>query len=220
MRFYFDSIRYSEDMDIDIHTINKDTLFKNVNQILNSSPFKSILQSHDIEILETSASKQTPTTQRWKIAIKTSMSTLPLPTKIEFSRRKFGKDIKFEVIKPQILKQYSLIPIMANHYSKESMYQQKILALAFRNETQSRDVFDLYLLISSGLDLKTLEKETIQCLSDAITNLKNITFADFKSQVIAYLSEDYQKEYDDKIVWKNIVNTVEQSFNEHINEIN
>src|SRR5678809_1121292 len=59
MRFYFNSIRYSEDIDIDIQTINKETLHKNVNQILSSTPFKHILQAHDMEILTTSAAKQT-----------------------------------------------------------------------------------------------------------------------------------------------------------------
>ena len=87
---------------------------------------------------------------------------------------------------------------MANHYSIQSMYEQKILALALRNETQSRDIFDLYLLISSGIDLKPLDKETIQHLSIAKNNAKSITFTDFKGQVIAYLPEDYQKQYDDE----------------------
>src|SRR5471030_2169288 len=63
MRFYFNSIRYSEDMDIDIQIVNKDTLYKNVNQIFNSTSFKYILQTYDIGILNTSAPKQTATTQ-------------------------------------------------------------------------------------------------------------------------------------------------------------
>lgn len=218
MRFYFKSIRYSEDIDIDIQTISKDTLFKNVNQILNSVPFKHILQAHNIEILNSSTPKQTLTTQRWKILLKTSSSLLPLHTKIEFSRRKLSGNIHFEVIDPQILKQYSLTPIMANHYSLQSMYEQKILALALRNETQSRDIFDLYLLICAGINLNPLEKETIQHLSTAKTNAKNINFTDFKGQVIAYLPEDYQKQYDDEHTWQNIVETVLLSLDGFQNE--
>ncbi len=220
MRFYFNSIRYSEDMDIDIQTINKETLHKNVNQILGSTPFKHILQTYNMEILNTSAPKQTPTTQRWKISLKSSASTLPLHTKIEFSRRKLGNDVSFEAINPQILKQYSLTPIMANHYSMQSMYEQKILALALRNETQSRDIFDLYLLIGSGVDLKLLGTEATQHLPTAKTNAMSMTFADFKGQVIAYLPEDYQQQYDDESVWNSIVKKVIQSLDEHQNEIN
>src|SRR5947207_4888042 len=69
MRFYFKSIRYSEDMDIDIQIINKDTLFKNVNKLLSSIPFNNILQTQGMEILNISTPKQTPTTQRWKIEL-------------------------------------------------------------------------------------------------------------------------------------------------------
>lgn len=218
MRFYFNSIRYSEDIDIDIQTVHKDTLHKNVNQILSSNPFKTILQTYGIEILTISAPKQTQTTQRWKILLKTSINLLPLHTKIEFSRRKFGADIRFEAVNPYILKQYSLAPIMANHYSIQSMYEQKILALALRNETQSRDLFDLYLLIGSGIDLKLLEKDTLRHLQVAKTNAMNINFTDFKGQVIAYLPEDYQKQYDDRSVWDSIVDRVIQSLDEHQNE--
>lgn len=211
MRFYFNSIRYSEDMDIDIQIINKDTLLKNVTQILNSAPFKSILITHDIEILSVTAPKQTQTTQRWKITIKSSTSALPLQTKIEFSRRIFRKEISFESVNPAILKQYSLPPIMANHYLVQSMYEQKIQALALRKETQARDVFDLHLLISSTANLKPHGKEILMHLLQAKINAKSISFADFKGQVIAYLPEDYQNQYDDKLVWNNIQNTVIQS---------
>lgn len=221
MRFYFNSIRYSEDMDIDIRTISKEILQKNVNQILRSTPFKHILQTQDMEILHFSEPKQTPTTQRWKISLKSSASTLPLHTKIKFSRRTFSGDMHFEAISPQILKHYALMPIMANHYSMESMYEQKILALALRKETQSRDIFDLYLLIGSGINLKKLrDKKTIEHLSLAKDNAISITFADFKGQVIAYLPEDYQKQYNDESIWNGIVEKVTQSLNEHSDEVN
>ena len=78
MRFYFKSIRYSEDMDFDIHIINKNTLLKNVNKLLDAAPFNNILQVHGIDILNISTPKQTPTTQRWKIELKSKYTALPL----------------------------------------------------------------------------------------------------------------------------------------------
>src|SRR5579862_3363673 len=92
MRFYFKSIRYSEDMDIDIQIINKDTLFKNVNKLLSSAPFNNILQAQGIEIINTSSPKQTTTTQKWKIELKSKHTALPLHTKVEFSQREFEDD--------------------------------------------------------------------------------------------------------------------------------
>lgn len=214
MRFYFNSIRYSEDMDIDVHIMHKDTLYKNVSKILNAVPFKSILKSYGLEIQSTSAPKQTETTQRWKISLKSTDSTLPLNTKIEFSRRKSNDATHFEAISPQILKQYSLPPIMTTHYSLQSMYQQKILALALRSETQSRDIFDLYLLLNNGANPDKIDTETIKHLPAAKNNAEKINFTDFKGQVLAYLPIEYQQQYDDESVWKGIVNNVLQSLDD------
>jgi hypothetical protein len=40
-----------------------------------------------IEIVDWSDPKQTETTQRWKVQIKIPNESMPIPTKIEFSRR-------------------------------------------------------------------------------------------------------------------------------------
>lgn len=219
MRFYFNSIRYSEDIDLDVQIINKETLQKNVNKILNSAPFKTILQAHNLQILQFTTPKQTHLTQRWKVSLKLSGNELPLQTKIEFSRRTFGNDVNFESINPSILYQYSLPPIILNHYFKEGMYEQKILALALRNETQARDVFDIYFLISTDPYLKLCkDSEAYKNISQAITNARSISFADFKGQVLAYLTEDYQVQYDNERMWKDIlkqvINSIEESRHE------
>jgi hypothetical protein len=219
MRFYFKSIRYSEDMDIDIHIINKDTLFKNVNKLMRSVPFNNILQAQGMEILNISTPKQTSTTQRWKIELKSKHTTLPLHTKVEFSRREFEDDTVYEPINSQIIRQYSLSPFMANHYSIQSMFQQKVRALALRGETQSRDIFDLYLLIGSGNHFK-LDKNTIDLLEDAKFKAEGIAFEDFKGQVIAYLPEQQQKEYDDVSIWDIIVKTVINTMDDYKHEVN
>lgn len=220
MRFYFNSIRYSEDMDIDITTVAKETLRKNINQILTAQPFSQILKTKNIEILRWSEPKQTDTTQRWKILLRSSASTMPLPTKIEFSRRNFNKEVKFELIDKEILSQYSLTPIMSNHYSKTSMFEQKILALAFRKETQSRDIFDLFLLITSGVTISVQDKQTLECITSAIDNALSVSFTDFVGQVLAYLTEEDKCQYNDEHVWINIVQTVIKSLHELKHEIN
>lgn len=219
MRFYFRSIRYSEDMDIDIHIIHKDTLFKNVNKFLSSVPFNSILQAQGMEILNISTPKQTPTTQRWKIELKSKYITLPLHTKVEFSRREFEDETIYEPIDSQIIRQYSLSPFMANHYSIQSMFQQKVRALALRSETQSRDIFDLYFLIGSGHHF-LLNKNTATMIEDAKSKAEGIVFEDFKGQVVAYLSDEQQREYDDVSVWELMVKTVITSLDKIKHEIN
>ncbi len=219
MRFYFKSIRYSEDMDIDIQIVSKDTLLKNVNKLLSSVPFKNILQAQGLEILSVSTPKQTFTTQRWKVELKSKYTALPLHTKVEFSRREFTDESVYESIDSQIIRQYSLSPFMANHYSLQSMFQQKIRALALRNETQSRDIFDLYFLLSLGNRFE-LDNNTIAILEDAKFKAKGIAFEDFKGQVVAYLPGDQQKEYDDVLVWDAIVKTIITSMDDYKYEVN
>src|SRR5438477_6245280 len=69
LRFFWKSIRYSEDVDFDVHTIAKETLRRNVNRIFEDPEFRRILRSHQLDILQFSQPKQTDTTQRWKVQI-------------------------------------------------------------------------------------------------------------------------------------------------------
>ena len=87
LRFYFNSIRYSEDMDLDIQTIALQTLRNKVNQILNSDSFQRIMAVRDITLRNYSEPKQTETTQRWKLDLRLPNSSIMINTRIEFSRR-------------------------------------------------------------------------------------------------------------------------------------
>jgi predicted nucleotidyltransferase component of viral defense system len=214
LRFYFNSIRYSEDVDIDVKIISKDTLYNKVQNILSSTPFKTILQAKKIQIHEINPSKQTETTQRWKISIRTQTSELPLNTKIEFSRREADDGVLFEPVSFNITQQYQLSPIMLNHYTAEKAIEQKINALIFRSQTQARDIFDLYLLLGQK-NFKWNKK--ISQINIALDNAASISFQEFKSQVIAFLPIDYQKNYDSKEIWETMVNKVMAAM-EGINE--
>lgn len=122
LRFYFKSIRYSEDVDLDVKIINKETLRNKINGILQSLPFQQILAARRITIFKINAVKQTTTTQRWKLMLQLPNATLPVNTKIEFSRRNldFNNDVEFAVIDPAILQAYQLAPIMLNHFMENS----------------------------------------------------------------------------------------------------
>ncbi len=128
-------------------------------------------------------------------------------------RRKLDEGICFEVVSPSILSEYSLPPMIANHYSINTMYNQKILALANRTETQARDVFDLYwLILSKRNELKNTEtKKVISCAQD---NAMTLRFEEFKGQVLAYLPQEDKNQYDDKGLWENIVTQVVDTLGE------
>jgi predicted nucleotidyltransferase component of viral defense system len=207
LRFFWKSIRYSQDIDFDVHTIGRETLRKNVNQILNAPGFKRILRTSKIELGHPSEPKQTDTTQRWKIHLRTDYSAIDLPTKIEFSRRKFDEGVVFEGVDPEVTRIHDLRPILANHYALEAALAQKIDALAGRSQTQARDIFDLALLNERGgpaLKIRADKRE----MAAASDNVTSVSFDQFKSQVVAYLLPEYQEHYGTPEIWDSLQDNV------------
>jgi predicted nucleotidyltransferase component of viral defense system len=209
LRFYFRSIRYSEDIDFDVAIINQETLRKNVNNILAAQSLIKILHTKEITITNISLPKQTETTQRWKISLTNTNLGLTAHTKIEFSRRNKKDAALFEAIDNNIIHHYHLSPIFLSHYNREAAIAQKIIALADRSVTQARDIFDLYLLLGN----KTLEINFIltkEQITKATENMKTIKFQDFQSQVVSYLTNEYKKTYASPEIWQQITTEVER----------
>jgi len=202
MRFFFMSPRYSEAIDIDVQAIRVDILRKRVNGILNSAPFNDILQTRGLRIEHITEHKRTETTQRWKMGLTAPRIQGALPTKIEFSRRgRAAIAFDFELVSAEITRFYDLPPILISHYSAESAFQQKINAVLSRSETQARDIFDLYILLTSRLEkIPALQSHGISHLK-AKENILSTTFAIFKSQVLSYLEPEVQRQYDSEDVW-------------------
>lgn len=216
LRFFLKSIRYSQDMDLDIHTIRKETLSNAVERILESVPFSIMLRSKNMEILQISAPKQTQTTQRWKIHLKIDNKAVAINTKIEFSRRESKETALFEQIDPLIISSYQLTPIYASHYSMQHALWQKIWALILRTETQARDIFDIAHLLGMGIKIGQIPSEMKTRLKEGEENALSIPYHAFKSQVVSYLPLEYHSQYDDPIFWDQMVLHVCKSLNEAI----
>jgi predicted nucleotidyltransferase component of viral defense system len=207
LRFFFKSIRYSQDIDFDVHTIARDTLRKNVNQILKSPGFRGILRTSKIELIHVSEPKQTDTTQRWKVQVRAEGSPTNLPTKIEFSRRKFDEGVVFEAVDAEITRIHGIRPILASHYGLKAAFAQKIDALVGRSQTQARDIFDLALLADRTAPDFKLPKDTEKA-AVAAENAISVSFNQFKSQVVAYLPPEYQEYYGAQKTWESLQENV------------
>lgn len=204
LRFFFKSIRYSEDMDLDIRTMSADTLRKNVSRVFNARPFEQSLRALGIELIRTSLPKQTETTQRWKLALRLLDSGVEVPTRIEFSRRGLAGDKTVESVDAEIIRTYRLYPVIVQHYSADSAFAQKVSALAHRQTVQSRDVFDLKFLLDAGGGRQPLSTTASADLDAAIENARAIRYDAFAGQVLAFLEPDYQSHYGSRQAWDNL----------------
>ncbi len=206
LRFYLKSFRYSEDMDIDVQAVPKEKLEDTVQGIFKSTPFLNILKSKGMVLDKWSAPKQTETTQRWKVSIAVENMSIALNTKIEFSRRGIRKGLAFEAVDPELIRQYSLTPIMANHYDMNSACEQKTEALITRKITQARDIFDLNLLLNSGAKFEFGSNGRVkERIGEAVSNARSVKFDIFKAQVLSFLPLEYQVQYDSESVWDDMV---------------
>ncbi|HLF17917.1 MAG TPA: nucleotidyl transferase AbiEii/AbiGii toxin family protein [Candidatus Omnitrophota bacterium] len=209
LRLFLQSVRYSEDMDIDVNRerVSVDKLKKIVMGILVAPGFMSILKTFAIDssvLLDMETAKQTQITQRFKIHLKTQ-SGIDLPTKIEFSGRGFMGNVVIEQVKQQILRFYKMPSMVVPHYEVSSAVAQKINVLAKRTELQARDIFDLYLLSSQYSDKSDkafkLKEETIKTAHE---NIFRVGYVQFRDTVVNYLGPEDQKIYDSERIWDEI----------------
>lgn len=212
LRFYFDSVRYSEDIDFDVVVISKDTLKRKVDRLLQSPAVSAPLGTRGIEVVDVSTPKQTETTQRWKAGLVVAGASLPLRTKIEFSRRASVKVLDgaaYEAPAAATLKPYALTPFLTTHYAAEAAVRQKLHALASRTEPQARDVFDLNVLFArpdvTELALSADEKKLLPA---ALENAIGISWDEYVSKVVAYLEPAHAAIYEERSAWNLMQETV------------
>ena len=207
MRFFFSSFRYSEDIDLDIHSVEVGVLRDEVMKILQSVSFQEELKPFGIERVIPPAiakAKQTETTQRFKIHLITPADE-DLFTKIEFSRRESKGNIVVQPVSTLIMRLYKLSPLVVSHYDIQSAIIQKIEALSDRVIIQARDIFDLYILASQYNPVK---KERIKInestFEKAYKNVFEVSFEQFSDTVVSYLSAEEQSIYNLPSLWDEI----------------
>lgn len=207
LRFFFQSIRYSEDMDLDVRTIPVEKLTTTVMDILNTRSFTENLRTFSIDRLvapDLMKAKQTATTQRFKIHLIT-LAGEDLFTKIEFSRRGFKGAVIVQPVANSILRFYKLAPVLVAHYDVDAAIAQKISALATRTVIQARDVFDLFLLSSQYTPQKSREElVTLKETTKAHENMFTIEFGQFRDTVVSYLAMEDQTSYGTPAAWDEI----------------
>ncbi len=200
LRFFFDSARYSEDIDLDIAGVEPWALTEKVDAALNSRPMEFILRSSGLKVVGFTKPKQTETTKRWKVSVGTSGGSNPIRTKIEFSNRNGEQRHLLEAVPGRIVDPYALRSPTVQHYTGAAATEQKVEALAGRSETQARDVFDLDLLLRrEPLASGFLDP---QVLSEAADRAIELPFAACRDQVLPFLEPEVAELYDSAASWE------------------
>ena len=201
LRFFFESVRYSEDIDLDVAGLPVHALREKVSAVLTGPALSMPLRSRGITVNAVSTPKQTETTQRWKVGLSAEGHAVPLHTKIEFSRRPTMEDSKVEAIAASVLAEHQLMPFLVPHYPLAAAMRQKVGALAGRSVVQARDVFDLGVLFAkSGGNVEALQPIR-SVLPKAIERAMDVSYADFKSQVGSYLQPEHLDMYGSRQAW-------------------
>jgi hypothetical protein len=204
LRFFFQSVRYSEDMDLDTRGLSVDRLKDVVLNILRSPGFGDSLRPfgiRDVRPPDIARAKQTETTQRFKVHLLTKAGE-DLFTKIEFSRRGFKGTAVVDSVTDAVLYHYQIPPMWAPHYDLRSTLAQKVEALSSRAAVQARDIFDLHFLIprlgperAGGLGV---DRDILRGSRDRVFE---VGFDQFRDTVLAFLSPEDQDRFDDADVW-------------------
>jgi len=200
LRFFFGSVRYSEDIDLDLTGVKPANLEEKVDRVLDSPALRALLRVRDLEVVNLSKPKQTETTRRWKLGIAAPGRSEPVRTKIEFSGRNGDDRFRLDPLPAEVVEPYALRPPIVQHYVENAPAEQKANALALRSETQARDVFDLDMLLRRRpLPRGALDTETLATAAELALQLP---FAAFRDQVLPFLEPGVVELYDSESSWE------------------
>lgn len=201
LRYFFGSLRYSEDIDLDAIEIEPWKLEAKIDDVLSSSAIGILLRSGSLALDQVTKPKQTATTQRWKPMVTVAGRRSLVRTKIEFSHRSADPRRVLEAVPERVVAPYALRPPTTLHYTANAAIEQKIAALAHRSETQARDLFDLELLLRQNPGAVTTGAIAPNTLDLAVERALALPFQAFTDQVVRFLDAGIVELYDNPTAW-------------------
>ncbi len=208
MRFFFGSVRYSEDMDLDAAGVPVHVLQERAVKVLSSAALASSLRTFGIvEVTpqDLARAKQTETVQRFKLRLRNTAGE-DLATKIEFSRRGIESPVARECISAALLAEYRMPPIIVPHYTALAAFRQKLRALVGRRQPVARDVFDLFVLGARPeiVGTEASNELTSRDIDEAKSRIYSIDYEEFRDSVLSYLAPDDAHVYESRQTWDEI----------------
>lgn len=201
LRYFFGSLRYSEDIDLDAVEIEPWKLEAKIDEALSSPAIGLLLRSGNLALDQVTKPKQTATTQRWKPMVTVAGRRSPVRTKIEFSHRSADPRRVLEAVPERLVAPYALRPPTMLHYTADAAIEQKVTALAHRSETQARDLFDLELLLRKDPEAVAVGAIAPSTIDLAVERAFELPFRAFQDQVVRFLDVGIVELYDNPTAW-------------------
>lgn len=204
LRYFFDSLRYSQDIDLDYLGAQGWRLEEVVDGVLAGPALRMSLRASGLSLVDLSKPKQTETTRRWKLGLASprSAGSTPVRTKIEFSARGGDQRHEFVALPDRVVERYGLRSFSLRSYRLAAMIEQKIGALANRSETKARDVFDLDLLFRLRAKSGDQEPVSSEYAEEAALRALDLPDESFKSEVLPFLEPEIAELYAAPDTWE------------------
>ncbi|NJD27534.1 MAG: nucleotidyl transferase AbiEii/AbiGii toxin family protein [Chloroflexi bacterium] len=203
LRFYFDSIRFSEDIDLDVH-VPVAQMRPRIERAFESAALAKLLASVGSKVDHLNPKERTATKERWTIGLRNRRSANLVYTQVEISYREYGLQAYIAIEAPRSAPALSYPPIPAPtiaYYVPRGALIQKVTALADRRHTQPRDVFDIDHLARKFPDAPSkglVERATVDA---AIDRALELGFELYRSKVVSFLEPSVRGGFDHEAHW-------------------
>ena len=142
-------------------------------------------------------------------------TSMPVPTKVEFSHRDEVEGSRTEPIDMTFASTHRLQPVLLPPYPAPVAIAQKVRALVGRTQVQARDVFDLSVLFARVGDARAALLTAKEDLAAAVTRALELSFDDYAGQVVPYLEPAHVDAFGTRAAWDalqlHVVETLERA---------
>jgi hypothetical protein len=207
LRFFLKSLRYSEDIDIDVPAMESWLFTERIAKAVGSELLARLLGLLGTTVETGYRKDYSSTKEKWSFELRHADVTVPVWTRLEVSYREYQYAREsWETDRPTagVMAPYSraLRAPLITHYLAPAAISQKIHALWDREETRSRDVFDLDLLLRGWQERPTDVTEVD--LKAAIECAIGVGYEAYLSEVVTYLEESVASSWEEKAVWDHL----------------
>ncbi|WPY01666.1 Nucleotidyl transferase AbiEii/AbiGii toxin family protein (plasmid) [Candidatus Trichorickettsia mobilis] len=227
LRICYGGVRLSEDLDFTGGQDFSKSDLSNMSEALKDS----LERKYGLEVQVSEPIKETGNTNSWKIKIETRPGS-----KSEKSQR-INIDIcalaSYEKKACFLLNHYEVemgvSGLIIQGESLEEIYVDKLIALAFRNRIQYRDLWDIFWLESKGIiprlefipnklkDRNRIFEDFITKLDLKIRNLKEnkcSVFLEFTNEMLRFLPQNHLKVLEQEYFWDMLIQTLDEKLKE------